>query len=934
MLSSAKIGRTSWRYYQASVAVGACEYYLGAGEQPGVWVGRGLPELGLEPGTDVSEQQLEAVFARGLHPVTGDALGRTWRADAVTGFDLTFSAPKSVSVLWALGGATAQTEVAQAHRAAVLAALAYLDAHAALSRRGTDGVEQIRTGGFAAALFDHRTSRAGDPQLHTHALVPNKLRCADGVWRTIDGHELFHHKKAAGVLYQAALRAELHSRLGVVFGAPSAHGQAEILGVPKEVMAAWSKRTAQIDAEAAPVIADYETTLGRDLTRNECAAVTKTAVLKTRQGKEPAGSVSVLHDRWQAEAAALGWGAVTLHNAVTAATKTFAVDVTPATEPFAVDGVAPAQPLTVAVTPDVTPSHAELAALAAGRRHGVFSRADLTIGIAATLPVIAETADQTRQRVEALTDSSVGHWKTMGLGAPPTGVTPRLSDHRYTSTEVMDAETNVLRAAQAGRDLQRAQVPATAVDPELMAGLGADQRAAVTKLTTGGEFLVVLTAPAGAGKTTTLGAATKVWENAGFHVLGLAPSARAAAELAKATGGHADTLAKWLHQQSRLRDLPEHEQAAWTLTERAVLVVDEASMASTFDLHQLTATAWNADAKIVLVGDPAQIGTINAPGGLLPALAARGHGIELSDVHRFHHEWEAAASLRLRKGDRSVIDIYDDAGRLHTVHDPDQAAAAVFAHWQHARADGAEVMMLARTRDDVDQLNALAKTAAQEGGESHGPQLVVGEKVFQAGDVIRTKRNNRSIPVGETHVRNGDRYTILATTEHGGLLVDDVTGRGATMLPAAYVAQHVEHGWATTIDGAQGATADIAILLARPGMDREHLYVGLTRGRQENHAYLAPATDDEYGHPTFGDRSSARALLETALARSGSNDAAHTLLDRANAANPPVLPVPSAPTAARLAEAEEAAARSRRMATQLAIDQHRTVAARSRGIGR
>ena len=182
-----------------------------------------------------------------------------------------------------------------------------------------------RTGGFAAALFDHRTSRAGDPQLHTHALVPNKLPCADGIWRTIDGHELFHHKKAAGVLYQAALRAELHSRLGVVFDAPSAHGQAEILGVPTEVMTAWSKRTAQIAAEAAPVIADYEATLGRDLTSSERAAVTKTAVLKTRQGKEPAAVCRCCIERWSTEAAALGWDATTLHTAVTAATKSFTV---------------------------------------------------------------------------------------------------------------------------------------------------------------------------------------------------------------------------------------------------------------------------------------------------------------------------------------------------------------------------------------------------------------------------------------------------------------------------------------------------------------------------------------------------------------------------------------------------------------------------------
>ncbi len=522
-------------------------------------------------------------------------------------------------MLWALGGATAQTHVAQAHRAAVLAALAYLDSHAALSRRGTDGVEQIRTGGFAAALFDHRTSRAGDPQLHTHALVPNKLLCADGIWRTIDGHELFHHKKAAGVLYQAALRAELHSRLGVVFGPPSAHGQAEILGVPQEVMAAWSKRTAQIAAEAAPVIADYEATLGRALTRNERAAVTKTAVLKTREAKEPAGSVSVLHERWQTEAAALGWGAEALHAAVIAAArpfaKPFAVGVTPVTQPFAVAGTPVTQPFAVAVTPAVTPSHSELAVLAAGRRRGVFSRADLTIEIAAALPVVAETAEQVRVRVEHLTDGSVGHWTTMRLGAPTVGVTPRASDARFTSREVLQAEAAVLHVAAAGQGKHVAQVPAPR--PGLMAGLGPDQQAAVTKLTTGGDFVVVLTAPAGAGKTTTLGAAARIWENAGFRVVGLAPSARAAAELANATGGTADTLAKWLHQQARLSQLPAHEQAAWTPTARTVLVVDEASMASTFDLHALTRIARQARAKIVLVGDPAQIGTINAPGGLI-----------------------------------------------------------------------------------------------------------------------------------------------------------------------------------------------------------------------------------------------------------------------------------------------------------------------------
>ena len=136
----------------------------------------------------------------------------------------------------------------------------------------------------------------------------DELRGAAGVWRTIDGHGLFHHKKAAGVLYQAALRAELHTRLGVTFGTPSAHGQAEILGVPEEVMTAWSKRTAQIAAEAAPVLAEYEATLGRDLPRNARAAITKTAVLKTRHRTEPATSGAALHQPGQTEASPTGRG--------------------------------------------------------------------------------------------------------------------------------------------------------------------------------------------------------------------------------------------------------------------------------------------------------------------------------------------------------------------------------------------------------------------------------------------------------------------------------------------------------------------------------------------------------------------------------------------------------------------------------------------------
>ena len=216
VLSSAKIGVSSWRYYQNTVRDGACEYYLAEGEQPGVWVGRGLPQLGLQPGGQVTEAQLEAIFARALHPVTGQPLGRPWRVDAVTGFDLTFSAPKSVSTLWALGGVTAaqagrRGTPGRGDRRAGVPGFPCRVVAARHRRRSAD-----RHHGLVAALFDHRTSRAGDPQLHTHALVPNKLLSADGVWRTIDGHEMFHHKKAAGshLPGRAARRTAFPARRG------------------------------------------------------------------------------------------------------------------------------------------------------------------------------------------------------------------------------------------------------------------------------------------------------------------------------------------------------------------------------------------------------------------------------------------------------------------------------------------------------------------------------------------------------------------------------------------------------------------------------------------------------------------------------------------------------------------------------------------------
>ncbi len=926
MLSSAKIGTSSWRYYTDGVACQASEYYLGVGEAPGRWHGRGLEELGLAPGAVVSERELEALFARGLHPTAGGRLGRAWRADGVTGFDLTFSAPKSVSALWALGNQETAAEAMAAHRAAVRAGLGYLDAHAALSRRGTDGVEQVGSAGMVAAVFDHRSSRAGDPQLHTHALVLNKVRCEDGRWRTLDATELFHHKKSAGMIYQAALRNEMHQRLGVSFREVNENGQADIAGVPDELLGLWSKRAAKIDAEAGPKIAEYEKLLGRTLSSSERVGVVKTAVLKTRSRKKHP-ELSALHATWTAEATRLGWTPERLRRAVRLRTPPARVGqelrvlpsdpaeptglarpagaVRPGADRSSLHGLAVVLPAYDAVLPAATGAdpgpvaEAGVAAAAlqgAGTRRAVFSRADVAGQVAAHLPTTGLSAAEVVEQIEQLTEIALGLDDAVPIGPQGVGVTPRASDARYATVQVLAAEARILDLARRGRRGSYGRLPHSALMPMGRGGgLDSSQYRAVLQLAAGGDFLSVLTAPAGAGKTSTLGTAARAWQHAGYRVVGLAPSARAAAELATATGGPADTLAKWLHTHHHTHhSTPAGAPGATSLDDRTVVIVDEASMASTLDLDPLIAAAARAGAKVVLVGDPAQIGVVNGPGGMLAALAHGGHGVELAEIHRFSQPWERQASLALRAGQPGALAAYRTAGRLHPCQDGDVALDSVFAHWAAARADGQDALMLARTRLDVDALNQRARSAAVAAGQVTGPVTVAGGRDWQAGDVLRARRNDRRLVVGDGHVRNGDRYQVLGPGPQDGLIVQDLTGRGRLVLPAAYLAEHAEYGWASTIDAAQGATADLGVVLVRPGMDREHLYVAVTRGRHGNHAYITPdpATDDDHhGHPHPRHSAPAEAdpqeqavrVLEAALARSGAQDAAHTALDHARA---------------------------------------------------
>jgi conjugative relaxase-like TrwC/TraI family protein len=252
MMGLAKMAPDGWAYYAREIAAGVEDYFVGHGEEMGRWIGRGAESLGLSGDADF--EGLSGLFGHGLHPITRAALGRPFDPDSntVAGYALSFSPPKSVSILWALVDEETSDAVRAGHDAAVAAALEFLQDHAAFCRRGHGGLTQEGTGGYLAAVFVHRTSRAGDPQLHSHVLVANKVQAAsDGRWLAIDGRELYEVQKAAGMLYKACLRAELAARLDVAWTEVDDNGGAELVGVPDQLIRLFSKRRAQVEAAAA-----------------------------------------------------------------------------------------------------------------------------------------------------------------------------------------------------------------------------------------------------------------------------------------------------------------------------------------------------------------------------------------------------------------------------------------------------------------------------------------------------------------------------------------------------------------------------------------------------------------------------------------------------------------------------------------------------------
>ncbi|MFP5322917.1 MAG: MobF family relaxase [Acidimicrobiia bacterium] len=753
-------------YYLEVIARGAEEYYVRRPEHAGVWIGGGSSQLGLDG--VVAPDDLRAILDQ-RHPVTGEKLSA--RQIRRVGFDLTLSAPKSVSLLWALGDADQSAVALGAHRAAVEATVEYLEANACQVRRGGRdgyGLRVEKAHGLIGAAFAYFTSRAADPQVHTHLVIANMAEGADGRFTALHGTALFEHRRAAGYLYQAVLRHELHRRLGVGFD-PVVKGSAEIAGIPKGARRVFSKRRAAIEAELAAVGGSGE-------------RASQTASLKTRQPKDHSLVLDDLLRRWRDEAARAG------------------IDI---------------RRLPAARSKRRLPTGEELAeALVLDR--ATFSFPDLVATTAALSPDGA-TLDDINRTFTSFLESP------LAIPLPDTG--------RWTTAEILELERRSIDTARHRRDTRVAVVHGHTLTAALAArpSLSAEQRRMVRHVCASGNGVDLVVGAPGSGKTFALGAARLAWQAEGHHVIGCALAARAAAGLHADSGIPSHTIAKLLGdvRDGRLR-----------ITDRTVIVCDEAAMVGTRDLARLIDVTDRANAKLVLVGDPKQLPPIEA-GGLYPALERRAGATRLVENRRQRDDDERQVTLDLRRGrtQRAVVRL-ERAGRLTLGADPDVLLDQMVADWAAAKSDRTDAVMIALTHDAVAELNQRARTHLDADGRLGETVAQIGDTdtEYAIGDTVVCLRNDRRLGV-----RNGDLATVVGATGDG--LVVERAGQRIE-LPVSYLAAgHLDHGYALTVHKAQGATYDVALLYGDEHLYAEAGYTALTRGRDRNHVYVLADTD-------------------------------------------------------------------------------------------
>lgn len=833
-----------------------------------------------EHGRDPADaRELAATIAKHSRPKT----------NAVAGYDLTFSPVKSVSVLWAISDPKTAAVIERAHQAAIKDALNFIESKALFTRQGTNGVRQVDVRGLIATAFTHRDSRAGDPDLHTHVAVANKVQTLDGKWLAIDGRPLHKAVVSASETYNTALERHLVDALGVQFAErPNEDARKrpirEIVGVDPELNRRFSKRRLNVEDRRKVLAAAFQATHGRPPTPVETIQLSQQATLETREAKHEPRSLAEQREAWHREAVEVLGTPQRVKQMVHGALNPKGAARSLADSPW------------FAKTTD------RIVATMEGSRSTwqywhVYAEAQRQVR-AANVPTnqVSQVVDLLVS--EVLDDHSVSMARPWDAISEPaelrradgSSVYTQAGADLFTSSKVLAAEQRLVDAA--GRHDGYA-VEAASVDLALLEStangitLNAGQATLVREMATSGARLQLAIAPAGSGKTTAMRALASAWADGGGTIIGLAPSAAAADALRSQIDTQTDTLAKLTHSLEQAREtgaaMPD-----WVagIDSSTLVVIDEAGMADTLSLDAAVSYILERGGSVRLIGDDQQLSAIGA-GGVLRDIRATHGALQLTELVRFKDPAEGAASLALREGKAEALGFYLDRDRVH-VGDLATMTEDVFAAWQADRAAGLDSIMLAPTRDLVSELNQQARAHRLEGIDptdvaASGPvrRLADGNEA-SIGELIITRENDRRLRTSATDwVKNGDRWTVLEIHDGGDLTVQHTQHGRTVRLPADYVSRSTELGYACTLHTAQGVTAGTMHGLATGAESRQQLYTMMTRGAHANHVYLEVVGDgDPHSviHPTLVRPLTPTDILESMLARDDAQRSATSLI--------------------------------------------------------
>ena len=895
---------------------GTMSYYTAAGEPSGEWAGKGAAALGLSgvvdpdiierlyqentgPGGELlvkrrqpkaaSDREAAAVAAyRAAHPyASATELAEARAAERgkdphqVPYFDLTISAVKSVSVLHASYRVAArqarghgdqdQAALLDARADAIEAALmdsareavAWLEQHATYTRTGH---HSARTGdwrdggGLTASLFLHHLSRDGDPQLHVHVAIWNRVQRADGAddkWRTLDSRSLHNQRLGVAPVADRILETKL-SALGYVMVARADGNGAEVGGVSQDLMDLFSSRAVAVTGELDRLTREYQAVHGRPPSRRTLWLLHQQAGQNTRRTKAQARR-TIAGQTGAAEPTAaqrlVAWEAQTARREVHALSA-----VHEQVAAFAAEraGRAPA------VLDDAAKRKAARIAVAeVQRHHAVWSMAQLRFEVHRALPVLEASIDGPAvvDEVARLAVGGRSGTEVVRVTAPDitdvTGFGVRASDggsiyrppneERYCTLAHLDVEEQILAAAKrAAPQLVTREQARAAVD---QTGLNAEQRDAAQMMLTATAATAVLVAAAGAGKSHTMATFARLWTTlTGRRVIGLTTSTNAARVLAHEGLAESYNIAQFLGKtegsDELRRPVPLHQDD--------VLVLDEASQLSTADLAMVQEAARQAGARIIATGDTAQLSAVEA-GGMFRLLAREVPTAELHEVRRFDAAWEREASVRLRDGDPAAVAAYDRHGRIRGA-DYEAAYGRAASMWLADHLSGKDVLLLAGSNAEAADLARRVQAKLTQLGTVGPPRAALSDgNHVGVGDLVRA-RLNTEIDAGGRQLTNRDTLAITAFRGPDAEVRRqrlDGTWTRTFRVPRSYLAASAELAYAGNVHVAQGRTVDTAHLLVTETLSRQALYVGMTRGRQANTAHVVTGNTAPSGHQPY-----------------------------------------------------------------------------------